>query len=58
MESIRSTREYMYYTFTCACVDYPPAACYQNNSGILIIQRILHECSCFIEFVKRVGEKR
>ena len=20
--------------------------------------RILHECSCFIEFVKRVGEKR
>ena len=21
-------------------------------------QRILHECSCFIEFIKRVGEKR
>ena len=20
--------------------------------------RILHECSCFIEFIKRVGEKR
>ena len=22
------------------------------------IKRILHECSCFIEFIKRVGEKR
>ena len=21
-------------------------------------ERILHECSCFIEFIKRVGEKR
>ena len=25
---------------------------------ILYIWRILHECSCFIEFIKRVGEKR
>ena len=23
-----------------------------------IIKRILHECSCFIELIKRVGEKR
>ena len=23
-----------------------------------VIFRILHECSCFIEFIKRVGEKR
>ena len=23
-----------------------------------VIKRILHECSCFIEFIKRVGEKR
>ena len=23
-----------------------------------VIQRILHERSCFIEFIKRVGEKR
>ena len=23
----------------------------------LLKQRILHECSCFIEFIKRVGEK-
>ena len=22
------------------------------------IERILHECSCFIEFIKRVGGKR
>ena len=22
------------------------------------IKKILHECSCFIEFIKRVGEKR
>ena len=22
------------------------------------IERILHECSCFIEFIKRVEEKR
>ena len=21
-------------------------------------KRILHECSCFIEFIKRIGEKR
>ena len=24
----------------------------------LHIYRILHECSCFIEFIKQVGEKR
>ena len=23
-----------------------------------LIKRIVHECSCFIEFIKRVGEKR
>ena len=23
----------------------------------MVIQRILHECSCIIEFIKRVGEK-
>ena len=22
------------------------------------IKRILHKCSCFIEFIKRIGEKR
>ena len=26
--------------------------------GPRVIQRILHECSCFIEFIERVGEKR
>ena len=25
---------------------------------LLLIQRILHECSCFIEFIKRVAKKR
>ena len=25
---------------------------------LLYVLRILHECSCFIEFIKRVGEKR
>ena len=25
---------------------------------LLDIKRILHECSCFIEFIKRVEEKR
>ena len=25
---------------------------------LLQIKRISHECSCFIEFIKRVGEKR
>ena len=29
-----------------------------NDEGRLNIKRILHECSCFIEFIKRVGEKR
>ena len=29
--------------------------CGEVSSFIL---RILHECSCFIEFIKQVGEKR
>ena len=31
---------------------------YQSLSGSFSIKRILHECSCFIEFIKRVGKKR
>ena len=33
----------------------------EDLTGVLIllqIYRILHECSCFIEFIKRVEEKR
>ena len=29
-----------------------------TSSSDIYIERILHECSCFIEFIKRVGEKR
>ena len=29
-----------------------------HMNGRCYKQRILHECSCFIEFIKYVGEKR
>ena len=28
---------------------------HDNNSKVLL--RVLHECSCFIEFIKRVGKR-
>ena len=36
----------------CACTNYSYTA-----DGVEYVKRILHECSCITEFIKRVGEK-